>query len=96
MHAQYKSYRSICSNLKKILAHSCKLGIKNEKIRKIDQHMNTICQMQSLERMLTLVPLVPFNVFVLMCLWLVSCESIEKKTLRVLVNEGLGSCKYVM
>jgi hypothetical protein len=31
-----------------------KLGMKNAKIRKIDQHMNAMCQMQSLERTLTL------------------------------------------
>ncbi len=54
--------------------------MKNEKIRKIDQHMNAMHQMQSLERMLTLVPLVPLK-----CLWLVSCEFVEKKTLRALV-----------
>jgi hypothetical protein len=53
--------------------------MKNEKIRKIDEHMNT------------LVPLV-----FLMCLWLVSCESVEIKNIESACNKGLGSCKYVM
>jgi hypothetical protein len=37
--------------------------MKNVKIRKIDQHMNAMCQMQSLERTLTLYFMAPFNAF---------------------------------
>jgi hypothetical protein len=42
--------------VKKLLysKHNCKLGMKNVKIGKIDQHKNAMCQMQSLERTLTL------------------------------------------
>jgi hypothetical protein len=41
---------------KKILysKHNYKLGMKNAKINKINQHKNAMCQMQSLERTLTL------------------------------------------
>jgi hypothetical protein len=35
--------------------------MKNVKIRKIHQHRNAMCQMQSLERTLTLYVMVPFN-----------------------------------
>ncbi len=43
--------------------HNCKLGMKNAEIRKIDQHKNAICQMQSLERTLTLYFVAPFSAF---------------------------------
>jgi hypothetical protein len=36
--------------------------MKNEKNLKIDCHLNATSQMQSLEKTLTLEPLVPFNV----------------------------------
>jgi hypothetical protein len=48
---------------KKNSEHNCKLGMKNAKIKKIDQHRNAICQMQSLERTLTLYFVAPFSMF---------------------------------
>ncbi len=41
--------------------------MKNAKFRKIDQHKNALCQMQSLERTLTLYVVAPFNVFTPIC-----------------------------
>jgi hypothetical protein len=37
--------------------------MKNVEIRKIDQHKNAMCQMQSLDRTLTLYFMAPFNTF---------------------------------
>lgn len=37
--------------------------MKNVKTKKIDQHKNSRCQMQSLERTLIMVSLLPFSVF---------------------------------
>ncbi len=45
------------------LTHSYKLGMKYAKLRKIDQHKNAMCWMQSLKMILTLVPLAPYSVF---------------------------------
>jgi hypothetical protein len=45
------------------LTQNCKLGMKNVKNKKIDQHKNATCQMQSLEKTLTLMSLAPFILF---------------------------------
>jgi hypothetical protein len=37
--------------------------MKNVEIKKIDQHRNAMCQMQTLERTLTLYFMAPFNTF---------------------------------
>ncbi len=41
--------------------------MKNAKVKKIDQFMNAMCQMQCLERTFTLCFVVPFNLFTPEC-----------------------------
>jgi hypothetical protein len=49
--------------IKKLSTHTYKLGMKNVKKNKIDQHKNVMYQMESLERTFTLASLAHFIVF---------------------------------
>jgi hypothetical protein len=60
-------YRSRYSKKLLYSKHNYKLGMKNVENRKIDQHRNAMCQMQSLERTLTLYFIVPFNEVIPYC-----------------------------
>jgi len=63
----FKAWMHNIKNVIKIILYlaqcTCIMGIKNAKHRKIDQHKNVMCQMESLDKTLTLTPLVLFSMF---------------------------------